>query len=112
MATRVEHHQRLVVYAEVPTGPGLEELLERADATRQRDERVGTVFHDLFALAHGVGDDQLVGAVVGDLAPHQHLGNDTDGPAATSAGGGGQRAHRRDVAATPDQGPAAVGDRL
>ena len=90
------------MHAEIPAGPGLEEFLERADAARQRDERVGAVLHDLFSLAHGVGDDQLVGVIVGDFAPDQHCRDDPDGPAATSSGGGGQRAHRRDISSAPD----------
>src|SRR6185503_13938843 len=61
---RVEHHHRLVMHAEVARSPGFEELLEGADAAGQRDERVGAVLHDLLALAHRVGNDELVGFVV------------------------------------------------
>ena len=51
-------------------------------------------------------------SMVGDFATHQHLGDDADGPAAAGPRGGGQRAHRGDVAAAPDQSPAPFGDRL
>ena len=50
-------HHRLVVHTQIAGGPRLEELLERADAAGQRDERVGAVLHDLLAFPHGVGDD-------------------------------------------------------
>ena len=35
---------------------------------------------------HGVGDDQLVGVDVGELAVHQRLGDDADGAAAARPG--------------------------
>ena len=112
MPDRVEHDHRLVMHTQIARCPGFEELLEGADAAGQRDERVGAVLHDLLALAHGVGDDELVGFGVGDLPVHQRFGDDADGSAATGAGRACQRAHGRDVAAAGHQRPAALGDRF
>ena len=63
MPERVEQDHRLVMHAQITRCPGFEELLEGADATGQRDERIGAVLHHLLALAHGVGDDQFVGFI-------------------------------------------------
>ncbi len=84
----VEHHDRFRVHTQIARCPGFEEFLERSDAAGQRHERVGAVLHDLLALPHGVGDDELVGLGVGDLPVHQRLRDDPDGVAAVCPGRG------------------------
>ncbi len=46
--------------AELHPGHLLDDLLQRADAARQRDEGVGQLEHLAFALVHVARDDQLV----------------------------------------------------
>ena len=61
------------------------------------------------AVRH-VGD--CIGFGVGNLEAHQVLRDDADGSATAAARRAGHRTHCRDSAATPHQGPAALGDRL
>src|SRR5690606_12146219 len=106
---RVEEHQRPVVDAEHPRRPHLEQLLQRADAAGQHEERVGPGVHLALALAHVGRDDQLVGVAVGDLDVDEDLRDDADGPAAGGAGCAGDLAHAGDGGAAAHQGVAAPG---
>ena len=51
---------RLAVMAELRPGHDLDDLLDRADAARQRHKGVGFLEHRVFALVHVVGDDEFV----------------------------------------------------
>ncbi len=62
----VDDHDRLLVAAELRPGQLLDQLLQRADAARQRHEGVGPLEHHALALVHVAGDDPL-------LDPHQHV---------------------------------------
>ena len=65
VAGGVEHRERLVVDAEVAPRVDLDQLLERADPARQRDERVRELGHQRLALVHVVDDVQLGQAACG-----------------------------------------------
>ena len=67
--------------------------------------------HLALALAHVVGDDELVGPVVGDLELDQRARDDADGVRPAGAGGTGDGPHAADRAAAADQRPAAAGER-
>ena len=54
--------------AELRPGELLDQLLQRADAARQRHESVGELEHQPFALMHVAGDDQLLRALQHMLA--------------------------------------------
>jgi Ca2+-binding RTX toxin-like protein len=54
------------VHAEVPGGPGFEKLLQRSDSTGQCQKGVAALLHHLLTLAHGVGNDQLIGGLGND----------------------------------------------
>ena len=59
-AVDVGDQDRLLVAAELRPGHLLDQFLERADAARQGDERVGAVEHRALALVHVAGDDLLL----------------------------------------------------
>ena len=65
-AMDVEQAEGLGVIAERVPGPGLEQLVERADPARQGDEAVAQLGHLRLALVH-VGDGVKLGA--GRCAP-------------------------------------------
>jgi hypothetical protein len=106
---RVEQHDRLAVQVERGRGPYLEELVQRAEATRQRDERVRAIDHHVLAGAHVAGDDELVRGCVGHLEIHQGLRDHSDRVCAARAGAVGEGAHHADAAAAGDQRVAACG---
>ena len=86
----------------------LEELLERADAARHGDERVGQVGHHRLARVHRVDDAQVGDAGVGDLAIGQRVRNHADHFAAAGEDGIGDRRPSADVAAAVDEADACV----
>ena len=82
VAGHVDQPERLGVDAELRPGVDLEELLERADAARQRDEGVGELGHERLALVHGADHPQVVEAGVADLEVEDRLRDDPDDLAA------------------------------
>src|SRR5690606_10793519 len=58
-----EHHG-LVMTAELRPGHDLHDLLERADTSGERDERISAVEHGMLALMHVFGDDQFIKPVL------------------------------------------------
>ena len=59
VARHVEDAHGFVVVAYASPGPGLEELVQGADAARQGEEGVGEIVHPRLALVHVRGDDEL-----------------------------------------------------
>src|SRR5437660_409086 len=49
----VKNYDRLVMIAKLPADDDLEDLLERAEAAGEGDERIGPRFQQRLALAHG-----------------------------------------------------------
>ncbi len=102
-AVEIEHQHRLSVLAELEPGELLDQLLERADAAGQRDERVGALEHLAFALVHVARDHHIPRAFERVLARHQKIG---DHPGDLTAGIHRRvrdRAHQPDPAAAIDQ---------
>jgi hypothetical protein len=98
------------VEAEHRRGPDLEELVERAESTREGEKRVRLFDHQPLAAEHAVGDHQLVGGGVRDLAVDQRLRDHAQRVRAAGPGAIGHRAHHADAAAAGDQRVAAPGD--
>src|SRR2546430_16585415 len=55
----VEESDRLEVQAKLEPGENLDDLLQGADASRQRDKRIGEVGHAMLALVHSLNGDQF-----------------------------------------------------
>ena len=75
-ALDIGDQDRLLVAAELRPGELLDQLLQRADAARQRHEGVGALEHDALALVHVAGDDPLLHARQHVLAVDQEVRND------------------------------------
>src|SRR5207237_4756082 len=88
----------------------LEDFLEGAQAAGEGEEGVAPFFHEGFAVAHAVGDDQLVGEGVVNAFVDHELGGDADDFAAGGAGGVGEGLHEADRVAAVDEGPVVAGD--
>ena len=107
----VEEHDRLGDQPELVPRQQLERLVERAEAAGQGDEPVGQLGHPGLALVHRVDDLQRGHAEVGDLGPHELVGDHADDLAAVLEGGVGDGTHQPDVAAAVHEPEAAAGDR-
>ena len=90
-----------------PPAEDLEQLLEGADATGQRDERVGEVGHLRLALVHRVHLDEPRHSQVGDLAREEAAGDDADHLATGSERPLGQQPHQPDLRAAVHDADAA-----
>jgi hypothetical protein len=110
-AVRIEDHDRLGVQAERAGNPDLQQLLQRAQPTRQGEEGVGGVVHPALALAHVGGDHELVCAVVGHLQADQGLRDHPEGVPAALPDRSSHRPHHRDPPAAGDQ-VMPTGDQL
>src|ERR1700678_2067991 len=71
VAAQIGQQTRLTVNAQLYPGNRLAELLERSEASRQRDEAVGEFGHQGLALVHGADDAQVADAAVRQLAVFQ-----------------------------------------
>jgi hypothetical protein len=109
VAGRVEQAERLVVQAQLAPCQHLEELVERARAARQHDDRVGIHEHDLLALVHGLGHDVPRRAGPGGLAPHKVARDNAQRVTPCRPRRAGHRAHQPDLARAVDQPPPGLG---
>ena len=100
---------RLLVPAELRPGELLDQLLQRADAARQRHEGVGVLEHDALSLVHVAGDDPLLHARQHVLAVDQEVRNYAGHHAAMVEDRIRQRAHQADRPAAIDQPDAVLG---
>src|SRR5215813_6289308 len=78
VAVHVEHADRLGVNAKLRPSEDLEGLLERAQASGQRDEPVDERGHGGLALVHRAHDAQLGEPGMGQLARDERLRDDAD----------------------------------
>ena len=104
---------RLAVMAELRPGHDLDDLLDRADAARQRHKGVGFLEHRVLALMHVLGDDEFVEALqrgLGGFLGHQEAGNDAGDLAAGAQRAIGHRTHDALAAAAIDQPQAGLGE--
>ena len=111
VAGDVEQPERLAVQAEVGPREDLEQLLERPDPARERDERVGELGHERLALVHRVDDPQVADAVVADLEVDDLARDHARDVPARRHRGVGERAHHPDVRAAVDEAHAALRER-
>ena len=95
--------------AELPPGEELEQLIEGAGATRQRDHPVGQLGHQRLALVHRLDDVQLGQAGVGDLELDKPCGDDADHRPARPEHAVGERSHQTHARATVDELELALG---
>ena len=86
------------------------QFLQRADAARQCNERIGALEHQPFAFVHVGRDDQFLAARHGVFAGDEKLRNDADDFAAMVPHGFGNGAHQADRAATIDETDAVLGE--
>ena len=107
IARDVGEQDRLLVAAELGPGELLDELLDRADAARQCDERIGMLEHQPLALVHVGGDDDLVGITEQPFLRLQELRDDAGDLAAVVVHRARDRAHQAGRAAAVDE-PNAV----
>ena len=108
----VGDHDGLAMAAELGPGDLLDQLLERADAARQRHEAVGALEHDALALVHVARDDDLLGARHDVLAAGEELGDDAGHAPAVIEHAGRQRSHQAERAAAVDQPDPVLGEDL
>ena len=108
VAVDVEQTHWLVLDTDLIPRGGFGQFVERADAAGQRDERVGAVVHERFALVHPVGLDQLGVATMGDLFAEQVPWDNTDDFAATFEDGVREKAHEADRSAAVDERDVSV----
>ena len=107
VAAHVEQAERLGVQPELRPGVDLEQLLERADPARQRDEAVRELGHQRLALVHRADDVQLGQPGMGDLPVDERLRDHADHLAARRRAPrrpprpSGRRSRRRRPARSP-----------
>ncbi len=78
----VGDQDRLLVAIELRPGHLLDQLLERADASRQRDEGVGALEHRLLALVHVLDHQHLLRVGERMLLAHEKTGDNSGHEAA------------------------------
>ncbi len=98
----------LGVTPELHPGELLDQLLQCADAARERDERVRALEHEPFALVHVVGDDQLVDVAHHPLLLGEEGRNDADDAAAAFERGARHLSHEPEAAAAVDEADAVL----
>src|SRR4051812_50227681 len=96
--------------AELRPREDLEQLLERADAARERDEGVGELGHQGLALVHGADHAQVAEALVADLEIEDLLRDDADDLAARLERSVGDGAHHPDLATAVYEPQPALGE--
>ena len=108
VAVHVEDRARFGVNAQLRPGEHLEELVQRAVAARQHDERVRRVGHRRLPLVHRLGNAQAGQAGVGDLLGGERAGDHAVRFAPGVEHGVRYGAHQADVTAAVDQADAAL----
>ena len=98
-AVRVDEHERPLVEAELAEREHLGELLERAEAARQRDERVGALLERALARAHVADLVEAVQAAVVHVHADERVEDHALDHAAGRERGVGGRAHQAGAAA-------------
>lgn len=109
VAQDIQAADGFAVDAELGPGQDFAKLFVGAQSARQRDEGVGELCHEGFAVVHG-SDDAQIGAAVRQLAIDEHLRDDADDLAARGKSRVGQHAHQADVAAAIDQSDAPLAE--
>ena len=99
------------MHAELRPGQDLEQLLERPDAARQRDEAVRQLGHQRLALVHRADDAQLGQPAVGRARGRPAPGGSRRSPRRRGQRRVGEHAHQPDPPAAVDQADAARGQR-
>src|SRR5215204_6025282 len=102
VALDAEQRARLPVEAELCPGIDLEQLLERSDPARQRDEGVGELGHRRLALVHGADYAHVGHVAVSDLAVDQRARDHARKLAARVEYRVGEHAHQADSTAAID----------
>ena len=98
--------------AQVPPGPGFEELFKCAQTTGQGDKRVCALQHDAFALMHGVDNDQFVAAGMGPFTLDHVLRYHAQHPPSRCDARVGEDSHQPVVATSVNQLSAVPGNPL
>ena len=110
VAVEVEDGHGLVVVAELLERHDLQDLLQRAQAARQRHEGVPAGVHDGLAVAQPLRDDQLGHVAVPHAQVQEGLGDHAGGLTAMRQHRARQRAHEPHAAPAVDEPPAAPGE--
>jgi hypothetical protein len=97
------------VAAELRPGHLLDQFFQRADAARQRHERVGALEHQALALVHVARDDDFLRLPEHHLAGLQEVRDDAGDLAAMVDDRFGDRAHQADRAAAINQADVVLG---
>lgn len=102
-ALDIGEQDRLAVAAELRPRHLFDQLFQGADAAGKRDERVGVLEHQLLALVHVLGDDELL-SLFQHMLPFRQEGRDDAGDfAAVLERAGRNGSHQADRAAAIDQ---------
>lgn len=109
-AVDVEESDRFVVKRELQPGEGLEEFLQGAKASGQRDETRTQVCHHLFAFVHAAHDVQCADTAVAEFFIEQRLRDDADHFSVVGQCSICQRAHQSDIASTIDDSDAGLSE--
>src|SRR6266480_3279382 len=80
----VEQPDGLEMQAKLEPGENLDDLLKRANTSRQRYERIRELRHAELALVHGINRNKLSKAVMPALRCNHGAGNNSDDLAASS----------------------------
>jgi hypothetical protein len=96
------------VQAQLPPCPDLGELLERAEAARERHERVGHLGEPCLALVHRRDDVEPREAMMRHLALDEMARHDADDLAPRRQRAVSERAHQPRIAAAVHDAPARL----
>ena len=96
--------------AELSPRPHFEDLFQRAEAARQRDEGIGERGHHGLALMHRLHDVHLGGAAMPHFAIPQRTRDHSHHPPSLGQRGVRKHAHQPDVPAAVDQRDALAGE--
>ena len=105
----VDEDAGFLVDFELRPGDDLNELVEGAVASGKRDEGVGVLIHEGFALVHGLDDVEMRDSAMRDFAIHEHVGHDADDFRASREGGIGEDAHEANGGSAKDKAHACFG---
>ena len=106
----VQQAQGFLVVTQLPPGPHFKQFFKRADAARQRQERIGPLRHQRLAFVHVGHHVQLGASVVGALFVHQRLWHHAHHGAPCCQGGVGHGTHQAVVATAVHQRTAVLTD--